>query len=146
MWSCWGCCGRNKRQEDEEGLLAEYGDETDLQRRVHQKMHTYQMLHAMTSGYMPSNEQVIVNLRTLLAGDLLNPDDPDLSDSGRKLAKACKQWLKEFIRLLQDKNSDDQVQDLLWALSKAEISVNTKDIGNRVSRNRAQADAAAGMS
>ena len=145
MLSCCGCGGRKKRQDEEEGLLAEYDDDTALQQRVHEKLHTYQMFRALSSGFMPSNEQAIVNLRTLLASDLLNPDETELSDSGRKLAQVCKQWLQNFMRLLQDKNSDDQVQDLLWSISKSRISVNTDGVSKRVSNNRAKADATAGL-
>ena len=145
MWSCCGCSPRKKRPDEEEALLVEYDDDTVLQRRVHEKLHTYQMLRALSTGYMPSNEQVIANLRTLLASDVLNPDETELSDSGRRLAQACKQWFKDFMHLLQDKNAEDQVQDLLWSISKARVSVNTTDVSRRVSNNRAKADATAGM-
>ena len=141
------CCGcRRKREQDvEQGLLAEYGEDTALQHRVHAKMHTYQMLHALADGYLPSNEQLVANLRTLLAADLLSPDEQDLSDDGRKLAGACKQGLRDFMRLLQSKNGEDQLQDFVWCLSHADISVNTKDVSRRASNMRAKADATAGQ-
>jgi len=70
------CCGLGrKRGDDTDPLLPRYQDETDRQRALHQKLHTYQMLRAFSKGYMPSNEQTIVNLRTLLASDLLNPNN-----------------------------------------------------------------------
>jgi hypothetical protein len=28
-------------------------------------------------GFMPSNEQLIINLRSLLSADILNPENPD---------------------------------------------------------------------
>ena len=148
IWSCCGCGRKRKQQDVEEGLLAEYErhDETDLQHRVHEKMHTYQMLHALSDGYMPSNEQLVANLRTLLAADLLNPVDAELSDSGRKLTQAGRQWLKDFMRLLQEKNAEDEIQDFVWCLSKAELSVNTKDAARRASSLRTKADATAGRS
>lgn len=93
---------------------------------------------------MPSNEQAIVNLRTLLAADLLNPNNPDLSDSGRLLAKYTKLWLQQFIELLQHKNSDDQIQDFIWFLSKSRISVDVDDLARRASKAKAKADTAAG--
>ena len=146
MSSCCGYGRRGKRQDDEEALLAEYDDETVLQRRVHQKMHSYQMLRALAAGYMPSNEQLIVNLRSLLASDVLNPAEPELSEDGRRLVKECKRWLQDFMRLLKDKNGEDEVQDFVWALSHARVQVNTHDVSQRVKTNRAKADATAGRS
>ncbi len=93
---------------------------------------------------MPSTEQLIINLRTLLASDLLNPDNPDLSDSGRLLSKFSKQWLSQFIEALRHKNDSDQIQDFLWFLSKARISLDTEDITKTAKNVKAKADATAG--
>ncbi|KAL9120614.1 MAG: hypothetical protein Q9187_002830 [Circinaria calcarea] len=141
MSSCFG--RRKTKGEDTEALLPRYDDETVLQRRVHQKMHTYQMLRALSKGYMPSTEQLIVNLRTLLASDVLNPDNPDLSDSGRRLLKYSKQWLMEFIEMLRNKNDRDQIQDFIWFLSKSRVSLDTDHLANTASKVRARADASA---
>jgi hypothetical protein len=102
------------------------------------------MIRALGMGYMPSNEQVTINLRSLLAADVLNPDNPDLSDSGRLLVKFTKRWLHEFIDLLQHKNSNDQIQDFLWYLSKSRVSVDVDDLTHRAVRSRAKADITAG--
>jgi hypothetical protein len=144
MSSCFGW--RKSRAEDEENapLLPQYRDDTTLQREVHQKLHSYQMIRALGKGFMPSNEQVIINLRTLLAADILNPDNPNLSDSGRLLIRNAKQWLSQFIDLLQHKNSEDQIQDFLWFLSKARISVDVDDIAHSATKAKNKADIAAG--
>jgi hypothetical protein len=126
--------------------LPQYKDDTALQREIHQKLHSYQMWRALSKGFMPSNEQVIINLRSLLAADILNPDNPDLSDSGRLLVRYTKQFLHEFIDLLQHKNSRDQIQDFIWYLSKARISVDVDDIARRTTKSKAKADTAAGES
>lgn len=97
-------------------------------------------------GFMPSTEQLIINLRSLLSADILNPENPDLSDSGRLLVKFTKQWLHEFIEMLNHKNGRDQIQDFIWYLSKARISVDVGDIANRTTRSKAKADAQAGWS
>ena len=143
MSSCLGF-GRKSRAEDTEPLLPQYRDDTVLQREVHQKLHTYQMLRALSMGFMPSNEQLIINLRTLLAADVLNPNHQNLSDSGRLLVKSAKQWLQQFIEMLQHKNSEDQIQDLLWYLSKSRISIDTEDIAHRAATAKSKADTAAG--
>ena len=102
------------------------------------------MLRALSMGFMPSNEQVIINLRSLLSADVLNPENPDLSDSGRLLVKFTKQWLHQFIDTMNHKNSEDQIQDFLWYLSKSRISVDVEDIARRTTRSKAKADATAG--
>ena len=143
MSSCFGF--RKSKGEDTEALLPQYQDDTILQRTLHQKMHSYQMIRALSKGYMPSTEQLIVNLRTLLASDVLNPDNPDLSDSGRLLLKFSKQWLTHFIEILRHKNDADQIQDFIWFLSKSRISVDTNDLAKRASQVKSRADATAGM-
>lgn len=140
------CFGRGRSREDERTpLLPQYNDDTRLQRRVHQKLHSYQMVRAMTKGFMPSNEQLITNLRTLLASDVLNPDPYSISDSGRQLSKFSRQWLEHFIEMLQNKNGSDQIQDFVWFLTKSRISVDVEDIARRTSKIKARADTAAGM-
>ncbi|KAL9130326.1 MAG: hypothetical protein Q9217_001465 [Psora testacea] len=142
MSSCLGF-GRKSKNEDTEALLPRYADDTSLQRTLHQKMHTYQMLRALSTGFMPSTDQVIINLRTLLASDFLNPDNPDLSDSGRLLLKYCKQWLSQFIEILRHKNNEDQIQDFIWFLSKSRLSVDTEDLAKSVSKVKGKANATA---
>ena len=144
MSSCFGF--RKSKNEDTEALLPNYGDDTSLQRTLHQKMHSYQMIRALGAGFMPSTEQIIINLRTLLASDVLNPDNPDLSDSGRLLLKFTKQWLSQLIEAIRHKNNDDQIQDFVWFLSKSRISLDTQDITNNAKNVKAKADATAGMS
>ncbi|KAF2478061.1 uncharacterized protein BDR25DRAFT_338738 [Lindgomyces ingoldianus] len=141
MSSCFGL--RKSHADDQRPLLPQYQDDTTMQRRLHQKLHSYQMFRALSKGFMPSNEQAIVNLRSLLSADMLNPDNPDLSDSGRLLVKYTKQWLHEFISLLQHKNNSDQIQDFVWYLSKSKISVDVDDIAQRASRAKSKADAVA---
>lgn len=143
---CWCLPGfpRGGDYQDREPLLPQYNDDTVLQRELHQKLHTYQMLRALTQGFMPSNEQAIINLRTLLASDVLNPENDDLSDSGRALVHYTKAWLKQFIELLQHKNSDDQIQDFVWYLSKSRVSIDMEDIANRTAKAQKKAKTAAG--
>ena len=144
MSSCFGFRKRI-RLEDEEALLAVYSDDTSLQRQLHQKVHSYQMYRALAKGYMPSTEQLIINLRSLLAADILNPENPDLSDSGRLLIKYTKQWLKEFIETLQHKNGEDQIQDFIWYLSRSRVSLDTENIANSASKVKVKADSVAGI-
>lgn len=144
--SCFGT-GRRRWSEEQEPLLPQYDDPTSRQRRLHQKLHTYQMLRALSKGFMPSNEQSIISLRTLLAADMLSPDNnnnTELSDSGQALVYYIKQGLKQLVELLQHKNAGDQIQDFLWYLSKARVSVDMEHIAQRASKAKATADRAAG--
>ncbi|KAL2444714.1 hypothetical protein ABEF95_017173 [Exophiala dermatitidis] len=139
------CCGfgRKRGGEDTAPLLPRYEDDTARERAIHQKLHTYQMLRALSKGYMPSNEQTIINLRTLLASDVLNPNNKDLSESGRLLIRNCRNWLKLFIELLQHKNSQDQIQDFVWNLTKSRISLDVNDIAYTASKAKSRAEAQA---
>lgn len=139
--SCFGL--GNARDEDQEPLLPQYEQDTHLQRELYRKLHSYQMIRALGKGYMPTTEQTIINLRTLLAADILNPDNPDLSASGKRLVRLTKQWLHQFITLLKNKNDKDQLQDLIWFLSKSRISVDIEDLQYRAQKSKATADAAA---
>ncbi|RMY83908.1 hypothetical protein D0864_07706 [Hortaea werneckii] len=142
MSSCFGL-RKKARDSDREPLLPQYEDDTTLQRKLHAKLHTYQQCRAISKGFMPSTEQIIINLRTLLASDLLSSDNVDLSESGRSLTKYTRQWLQQFMDLMQHKNGEDQIQDLIWFLSKSRISVDTSDIAARAKKARARADTAA---
>ena len=143
MSSCFGLFRKSKKQDDTEPLLPRYEDETVLQRRLHQKLHTYQMIRAMGKGFMPSTEQAIINLRTLLSSDILNPNNKDLSESGRDLIRQCRTWLKLFIELLRNKAGEDQIQDLIWYLTKSRISLDVNDISQQASKVKARADTVA---
>lgn len=142
MSSCFGF--RKSKADEREPLLPQYRDDTVLQRELHQKLHSYQMIRALANGYMPSNEQLIINLRSLLSSDVLNPTDTDLSDSGRRLVKYSKQWIKDFIALLQNKNSQDQIQDFIWSLTQSRVSVDFEDLANRAYSAQSKAKTAAG--
>lgn len=145
MSSCFGS-RKKSRSDDTQPLLPQYEDDTSMQRRIHQKLHTYQMLRALSKGYLPSTEQVIINLRTVLSSDVLNPETPGLSDSGRQLLKYSRQWLSQFIDLLRNKNGEDQIQDFMWSLRHARLSVDTTSLIQTVTSTRAKADASAGKS
>ncbi|KAL4938183.1 hypothetical protein BDV06DRAFT_60842 [Aspergillus oleicola] len=123
-----------------EPLLPRYDDDTSRQRRLHQKLHTYQMLRAFTEGYMPSTEQTIANLRTLLAFDILSPRNPDIGSVGRQLVRDCRLWIQLFIEFLQSKNGEDQLQELIWHLSHGRASIHTNQLTQQASQSKAKAD------
>ena len=138
------CLGRRtKRDSEREPLLPKYQDDTVLQRETHQKLHSYQQLRALSKGFMPSTEQTIINLRTLLSSDVFNEQNPDLSESGRKLVRVTRQWIQQFSTLLKKKNERDQIQDLIWFLSKSRVGIDTNDLAMRAKKSKAKADTVA---
>ncbi|GIZ48242.1 hypothetical protein CKM354_001131000 [Cercospora kikuchii] len=142
MSSCFGF-RNNGDQSEREPLLPQYNDDTVLQRELHQKLHSYQMYRAISKGFMPSTEQLIIHFRTFLASEVLNPEHPDLSNSGRRLIKQMRQWIQQFMDLLEHKNGKDQIQDIIWFLTKSSISVDVEDITVRAQKVKARADTAA---
>jgi hypothetical protein len=144
MSSCFGSRNKSHRNGETEPLLPVYEDDTSLQRTAHQKLHSYQQFRAISKGYMPSTEQVVANLRTFLAADILNPSTPGLTDSGRLLTKYTKQWLQEFIELTANKNKEDQIQDFIWYMLHARVNVDVEDIAKKAAKTRVKADVSAG--
>ncbi|PHH72210.1 hypothetical protein CDD80_4688 [Ophiocordyceps camponoti-rufipedis] len=143
MFSCFSCGLSRNRSPDTEPLLPQYNDETPRQTRVHEKLHTYQMVRALGNGYMPSNEQLIVQLRCLLAAEALNPHELGLSVDGRALIRSVKLWLAQLIELLRVKNSGDEVQDFVWHLVRAGSNIDVGHLGAAAAASKAKADASA---
>lgn len=102
------------------------------------------MFKAISEGYMPSTEQLIANLRTLLASELFNPSTEDLSYTGRQLARDVRTFLRMFIETLREKNSEDQIQEFFWHLSKSKASLDVSDLASEASRAKANAHTRAG--
>jgi len=96
------------------------------------KLHTYLLIRALLKGYLPSNEQTIILLRKLLASDLLEPDNKNLSFDGRKFVTLNRRLVKQLIELLHAKNSGDELQNFLWAAGRAKLHVDFRGIGSAV--------------
>ncbi|OAQ98104.1 hypothetical protein LLEC1_00783 [Akanthomyces lecanii] len=141
MFSCFGSDGDDREREP---LLPQYNDDTGREARLHEKLHSYQMLRAISKGYMPSTEQTEVQLRTILSSQILNPSErAGLSSSGRALVRTTKEWLQLFVELLHQKNSQDQIQDFLWYLTSARVSVDVNGAGGILNKGKAHAKASA---
>ncbi|KFA74391.1 hypothetical protein S40288_03972 [Stachybotrys chartarum IBT 40288] len=143
MLSCFGW--RSARSEDPERqpLLPQYDEDTALQARLHEKLHTYQILRALRDGFMPSNEQAVAILRSFLSADILHPYMSELSPSGRKIVADTRLWIEQLIKLLHNKNDKDQIQDFIWYLAKTRLDVDSAAIAAKASASKASADAAA---
>lgn len=127
-------------RDETEPLLPRYEDDTSRQRRLHQKLHTYQMLRALSEGYMPSTEQTIANLRTLLASDVLHLSNQQIGSVGRQLVRDARLWIQTFIEFLQTKNGGDQLQEFLWHVARSRVEIDSSRVSQQAAHVRARAD------
>ncbi|EEQ83388.1 uncharacterized protein BDCG_00193 [Blastomyces dermatitidis ER-3] len=145
MWS--SCCKSRKATSGETQPLLpqnhDYDEDTALQRQLHEKLRTYQMLKAVRSGYMPSTAQVVSHLHVLLVSSLLNPEPLAIGNTSRGLIKDVKLCISLLINLLQEKNGDDQLQNAIWQLSKSTVEVDTASLASRGAVAKAQANTTA---
>lgn len=131
-------------QGETEPLLPRYDENASQHRRLQNKLRTYQMIRALSQGYMPSNDQIIVNLRRLLASDLLNSRHEDIGPVCRQLIRDARLWIQVLIDFLREKNSDDQLQEFLWHLSRSRASIDVDRISERASSAKSRANPSAG--
>lgn len=129
-----------------EPLLPRYEDDTARQRQLHQKLHSYQMFRALSEGYMPSTEQAIANLRTLLASDVLNLRNQEIGSHGRQLVRDARLLTEACMDFLRTKNSQDQLQDFLWHLARSRVLVDSSRVSHTAAHVKARADTKAGGS
>lgn len=146
MDSILACCrSRKPNHGEQEPLLPQHETNTVLQRQLQDKLHGYEMVRAAYSGFMPSTDQIVAHLRALLVSDLLNPDNPTLSSKGRLLVQDLKVWIRAFIEVLCTKNGEDQIQEIIWNLSRSRASVDVPGLVQTAAMSKARADSAAGM-
>ncbi|KAF3898365.1 Malic enzyme, NAD binding domain family protein [Trichophyton interdigitale] len=138
MLSC--CRPRKDATGEREPLLAASESETELQRKVKQKFRQYEILRALFAGYMPTTEQAAALLRLVLVSDVLNPDNPMLSPRGGRIAKDCRAWTRIFIALLREKNSGDQLQEIISQFMHSNVTINTAQVASAASKSKARAD------
>jgi len=148
--SCFGSHRRRHASADmvdeEAPLLPHYDDDTQRQRRLHEKLHTYQMLRAIGQGYMPSTEQLVVLLRVGMSSDLLEfEDDKELSDAGKRLLRYIGVWLQQFMQLVMNKNEGDRLQDFLWFLTKSKVYLDVGRVEERAQMAKRRADIDTGI-
>ena len=143
MWSC--CKSRKAATAERQPLLQHTQDETTLQHRLRDKLHTYEMIQALSQGFLPSTNQLTGHLRALISSDLLNPDNPTLSMSGRQLARDCRACIRIFIGILHEKNGDDYLQEFIWQFSQSKASLDVAALERQASTTKAHADTAAGI-
>jgi hypothetical protein len=104
------------------------------------------MIRAISEGYMPTTEQTIANLRTLLASDVLNLRNQDIGSVGRQLVRDSRLWIQVFIEFLEQKNGQDQLQQFLWRLARSRVEVDSERVSRQATHVKARADTKAGGS
>ena len=134
--------GRRGDDREREPLLPRHNQDTPRQASLEEKLRTFQILKALSHGYMPSNEQLVARLRKFT--DVLRTVPGDISPSGRELVRASREHLEKLLAFFEDKNGGDQIQDFLWYLNKARLSIDTDDLEERARQIRPRADVATG--
>ncbi|KAI5805087.1 hypothetical protein EDC01DRAFT_641917 [Geopyxis carbonaria] len=139
MLSWLGLSSKSRDRDDDDDdetqpLLPQHSSaETQLQATVYDKLHTYTMVRALASGYLPSTAQATAHLRTLLATDMLHPSNTALTPSGRKLVRDVRTMIHAAITLLQNKAGGDQLQEFLWCTSRARAGFDGGELVGAVS-------------
>lgn len=145
------CCGLRPRKDqpdpEREPLLTQVGDDdTARQAALREKLRTLNVARALYRGYLPSNDQIIANIRSLMASDMFTAavsPNSGLSRDGRRLGVLARQWLQQLTVLLEHHNADDAAQEAVWHLSRVRVSVDTEDLAERAAAARGKADLAA---
>ena len=127
---------------EREPLLPRHNQDTALQAGLKDKLHTYQMLNAVSRGYMPSNEQLVAHL--LHATEILRVVPSDLSHTGKELIRSLREHIKQLVTFFEAKNGSDQIQDFVWYITKARLSVDTEDLERSAQEIRPRADITTG--
>lgn len=125
-------------------LLPRFEEESSTQRRLREKLRTYQKLCALSEGYMPSTDQAVAHLRAVLASDVLNHRNQDIGAVGRQIILDVRNWFHVLIDFLRDKNPDDQLQQFLWLLSRSRASLDPSKLPRQASSAKSNADTKAG--
>ncbi|EPE04872.1 hypothetical protein F503_00026 [Ophiostoma piceae UAMH 11346] len=125
--ACCGICSSSSDYDNNDDIEAQAerrpllasDEETDRQRTLHEKLHTYQILRALADGYMPSTDQATTQISKGSASvlDVLNSRTVRrgrLSPQGRRLLQLSETWLKQLVQLMERKNGRDQIQDFIW--------------------------------
>ncbi|KAI0319731.1 hypothetical protein OF83DRAFT_1240205 [Amylostereum chailletii] len=90
------------------------------------------VLAAINAGKQPTQQQTSAWIDRFLASPLIQIEGGDggglLSDNGKKLAQDIRSILEAYNTYAAHKNSDDQFQEALWHLRKAEIADTSLDV------------------
>ena len=132
-------CGNEREREP---LLPCHNQDTRLQASVEDKLRSFQIMKALSDGYMPSNDQLLAHLRHTI--NILRTAPVDTSSTGKELIRNFRQHLKHLAAFFENKNGSDQIQDFLWYVTKARFTINSDDLEERARAIRPRADIATG--
>lgn len=118
--------GERGDQRERQPLLPRHHQDTSLQTSIEDKLHSFQILKALSDGYMPSNEQLVGHLRHAI--DVLRTVPAGTSSTGKEFIRSFREHLKQLVAFFENKNSADQIQDFLWYAAKARLSIDLDDL------------------
>jgi len=136
---------------EREPLLPQHRDQvkqpeviTGHQANLDKKLHTYLLARALARGYLPSTDQSTVLLRKLLASDVLQRNNQNLTGDGRKFVDLSRKLIGDTIELIRTKNSEDEIQNFLWTVRKARLHVDVASLSSAVAVDTSATNAKAG--
>lgn len=134
--------GERGDEREREPLLPRHHQDTQRQASVEDKLRSFQIIKALSDGYMPSNKQLLAHFRRTT--EVLRTVPADTSSTGKELIRQFREHLKHLIAFLENKNNADQIQDFLWYITKARLSIDTEHLEQRAQEIQPRANIATG--
>ncbi|BFZ60980.1 hypothetical protein YB2330_002037 [Saitoella coloradoensis] len=92
---------------------------------IRRKLQTYQQVRALSEGFMPTTPQIIAHAHAFLRSGVLDPRSRRLSSQGRTFIRDFRAWVEAAIQLLEEKNGNNEIQELIWHTSLSDVDVDT---------------------
>jgi hypothetical protein len=99
--------------------------EVSKRREIRAKLCTYEIIVALSNGYLPTTKQFTGYLNWLLQSGILEPRNRRLSVRGRNAIRDLRAWIEAVAEEAEFKNGFDEIQQFIWELSQADIEVGT---------------------
>ena len=97
--------------------------EVSKRQEIRTKLRTYEIILALSNGYLPSTKQFTGYLRWLLHSGILEPRNRRLSVRGRNAIRDLRAWIEAIAEEAEYKNGNDEIQNFVWELSQVDIDV-----------------------
>ena len=99
--------------------------EVTKRREIRAKLRTYEIILALSKGYFPTTKQFTSHLRWVLQSGILEPRNRRLSVRGRNAIRDLRAWIEAVADEAEEKNGSNEIQELVWELSQADVDVGT---------------------
>lgn len=97
--------------------------EVSKRQEIRTKLRTYEIILALSNGYLPTTKQFTGCLRWLLRSGILEPRNRRLSVRGRNAIRDLRAWIEAIAEEAECKNGNDEIQQFIWESSQVDIDV-----------------------